>query len=204
MPVTRSRLVSALGRTFESRAFRPLAALIISAVALAASSCRDDLTDQLEPTKCPDQAVFQSAVSPYLERRCGTLDCHGASARPLRLYGRYGLRFHAQTGSPVTPACVDEAPNVPGGVATTPCELEANYFSVCNVDSAKMDEIAQNANIADESLLITKARATEKHKGGKVVNEADDPGNDCLLGWLAGGDAAKVEQACAEAIDRLE
>jgi hypothetical protein len=174
-------------RTSIRRAWTVLAAVGLTA---AASSCRDNL-DSSVINACPDPVVFQASVSPYLERRCGTLDCHGASARPLRLYGRYGLRHPGEN-------------NVSGGVATTDLEKEANYFSVCNVDAEKMNEIAQNANIADESLLITKARDAENHKGGKVVNEASDPGNDCLLGWLAGADPAKVEQACAAAIDRLE
>lgn len=166
--------------------------LVLGALGLAAiaSGCRDNLDAQVT-NLCPDPVVFQASVSPYLERRCGTLDCHGAGARPLRLYGRYGLRH-------------PEESNVTGGAATTDKEKLANYFSVCNVDAEKMHEIAQNGNVADESLLITKARGAENHKGGKVVNPTNDAGNDCLLGWLAGADQAKVEMACSAALEQLE
>lgn len=169
---------------------RPLLAALTSIGLVAiASGCRDNLGDKVT-NLCPDPDVFKASVSPYMERRCGTLDCHGGLARPLRLYGRYGLRHPGEN-------------NVSGGAATTDAELSANYFAVCNVDAEKMDEIAQNGNVADESLIVTKARGLEKHKGGKVVNETNDPGNDCLLGWLVGADAAVVADACQRAIDQL-
>jgi hypothetical protein len=166
-----------------------LAALTALGLAAVVSSCRDNLGEKVT-NLCPDQAVFQASVSPYMERRCGTLDCHGGIARPMRLYGRSGLRHPGES-------------NVSGGAGTTAAELDANYFSVCNVDAEKMDQIANNGNVADESLLITKARGAEKHKGGTVVNETNDPGNDCLLGWLVGADEAIVADACQRAVDAL-
>jgi hypothetical protein len=41
---------------------------------------------------CPSEDGFR-VVSQVIERRCGTLDCHGDPARSFRVYGRTGLRL---------------------------------------------------------------------------------------------------------------
>ncbi|MBK8253856.1 MAG: hypothetical protein IPK82_14480 [Polyangiaceae bacterium] len=152
-----------------------------------AASCRDNL-DATVINKCPSQEVFEQSVSPFLERRCGTLDCHGGIARPMRLFGQLGLRHAGED-------------NVSGGKPTTTLELSANYTSVCNVDAEKMNESVDDfGNQAENLLLVTKARGTEKHKGGKVVSE-NDAGDRCLRGWLKGED---VTDACQEAVDQLD
>ncbi|MFO0588883.1 MAG: hypothetical protein U0441_15140 [Polyangiaceae bacterium] len=169
-------------------------ALFVSSVAavcgLFAASCAKDLNATVT-NACPSQDVFQQSVSPYMERRCGTLDCHGGIARPMRLFGKLGLRHPDEN-------------NIPGGKATTTVELDANYTSVCGIEPEKMnDTVANLGNSADELLMIRKARGLEKHKGGKVVNEADHADN-CMLGWLRGDKAATVDQECAAAIADLQ
>ncbi|MEZ4302386.1 MAG: hypothetical protein R3B70_46090 [Polyangiaceae bacterium] len=164
-----------------------LAALGFLGLVAVAPGCRDNLDDTVTG-KCPSQAVFEQSVSPFLERRCGTLDCHGSIARPMRLFGQLGLRH-------------PDEDNVSGGALTTAVELTANYTSVCNVDAEKMSESVDDfGNQAENLLLVTKARGLEKHKGGKVVSE-NDAGDRCLRGWLKGED---VTQACQDAVDQLQ
>src|SRR5437899_1300392 len=67
----------------------------------------------------PDRKSFES-VGLYLDKTCGTLDCHGHIARNLKLYGYYGLRF---------------APDdFPGGSDTSERELDADYRSVVGLE----------------------------------------------------------------------
>lgn len=166
-----------------------LAALGLLGTTSLVAGCRSDLAET-KTYACASQPLFEDHVSPYLERRCATLDCHGGIARPMRIYGQLGLRHP------------DEA-NVSGGKATTAAELAANYASVCNLEPEKMnDAVANFGNTAEELLLIRKARGEEKHKGGKVVNEADHADN-CLKMWLQGNEAA-TEAECAAAVKQLE
>jgi hypothetical protein len=170
------------------QAFGVLAA-VTAVTAGVFTGCRGDL-DATVTNACPSQAVFEQSVSPFLERRCGTLDCHGGVARPMRLFGRFGLRHPGED-------------NFSGGAATTDVELAANYTSVCGVDAERMNESVENfGNNAAELLVVAKARGAEKHKGGKIVNEGD-AGDKCLLGWLQGEqvvDPADVAAACADAL----
>lgn len=175
------------------QALYAIAAVTLFGAAAVAAGCRDNL-DATVTNACPSQDVFEQSVSPFLERRCGTLDCHGGIARPMRLFGQLGLRHPGED-------------NISGGKSTTAVELTANYFSVCNVDAEKMDESVKNfGNNAATLLLVTKARGAEKHKGGQVVAEGDS-GDKCLLGWLQGEevvDPADVAEACAAAVEQLK
>ena len=64
---------------------------------VATSSCLGDTATGIVTTAC---VPFDSQdltdpfvnVSEVLERRCATLDCHGAASRPLRIYGNAGPR----------------------------------------------------------------------------------------------------------------
>lgn len=171
---------------------RALVAMALATIAVAVASCAGEL-EGTEINACPSKEIFQESVSPYMERRCGTLDCHGGIARPMRLYGQLGLRHP------------DEA-NIVGGKPTTQLELDANYSTVCTLDPEKMNESVQDlGNSAEELLLIHKARGIEKHKGGIVVTEGDH-GDQCLLVWLRGDkkEAPLVASECAAAIEPLK
>jgi hypothetical protein len=130
----------------------------------------------------PSAASFP-AVSAFLEQRCGTLDCHGQVGRSLRLYGFVGLRLDPN--------------DVPGGRATTPDEVDANYQSVVGLEPEVLAAVVQDGGARPERLtLVRKARGTEHHKGGALVTPGDAQ-DRCLTSWLAG---AVDESACADAL----
>ena len=150
---------------------------------------------------CPSESVFTglwpdggapagAAVSEYMTRRCGTLDCHGTVTQPMRLYGRLGLRDPAEL-------------NVSGGKATTPLELTDSYVAVCSIQPEQTNAAVLDDGASGELLLIVeKARGIEAHKGGQVVTEGS-PGDNCIAGWLREDDPAMVAAACQTAIDGL-
>jgi hypothetical protein len=169
-----------------------VAAIALAALAATGSSCATDLNGT-EINACPDADLYKQNVSPFMERRCGTLDCHGGISRPMRLYGQLGLRT------------LDEN-NTAGGLPTTEAELSANYSAVCNLDPEKMTESVMNlGNSAGELLILRKARGLEKHKGGKVVNEGDH-GDACILTWLKGNpnDTDLLVSECAAEVKQLK
>jgi hypothetical protein len=112
----------------------------------------------------------QVGVSTFLERRCGSLDCHGQAGRPLRLYSQRGLRL-----------AVDD---VPGGLATSADELRANYDSLSGLEPELLTEVVSEGGVRPERLLfIKKPRLLEGHKGGAAIVAGDD-GDNCLTSWL--------------------
>ncbi len=145
---------------------------------LSAQACQVDLAPNT--IACPPIEDFP-IVSQLLENKCGTLDCHGNDARPLRLYSQYGLRFPGddQTGEIYS-----------GNLAapTTPEEIARNYFAVCGLEPEKMAyvqvEEADPEELAEELTLVRKPRLTEKHKGGRIWDrgKVDDR---CLVNWIA-------------------
>ena len=177
-----------------------IAAVVFGALAGLASGCLGEGATATQTFKCPSRESFTGepeggganvqAVSAFMERRCGTLDCHGSALRPMRLLGRYGLRDPAQH-------------NVTGGAATTAAEIDENYAAVCNVEPEQMDKAAADFGQSAEKLLILqKARGVEGHKGGAIVVQGT-PGDDCLLGWLRGDKLSSVAPRCQEAIGGL-
>jgi hypothetical protein len=155
--------------------------------------CRDDLVSD-KPLLCPDPALYSEAVQPYVEKRCGTLDCHGSTQRPLRIYGQFGLRHPVET-------------HVSGGEPTTPAELDANYLSFCGLEPERMAEALDDLGAsADRLKIVAKARGLMNHKGGRVVEEGD-PGDRCLSGWvgkISTEDAARVRAECKAALEILK
>ena len=75
---------------------------LMSAVTFAAGpACDTPNPTEITEVDAPSYDQFkgvnitatQAGVSRLLEKRCGTLDCHGQVGRSLRLYGQFGLRF---------------------------------------------------------------------------------------------------------------
>lgn len=166
-----------------------LAVMALSLGVLSSSSCVGE--GELEDFACPNHDVFVQAVSPYLERRCGTLDCHGQMTRPMRIYGQFGLRHPDEN-------------NFSGGAGSTALERDANWAAVCNVDPEPMQQVTLDRGLsADKLLLVNKARGLERHKGGKIVNE-QDAGDRCILSWLRLLPAAQVKAECDSAIQPLK
>ena len=118
----------------------------------------------------PEQAFFRE-VSDALEPRCSTLDCHGSTARNLRLYAGRGLRL--------------DPAHVSGTDATTDAEYDANYRAVVGLEPEIMDEVVREGGREPERLtLLRKARGAEKHSPGAVI-VAGDAADRCILEWLA-------------------
>jgi hypothetical protein len=167
-----------------------IGALLVAALALVSSSCLEDPSAR-RVFSCPDRQVFALYVSPMMERRCGTLDCHGSDFRPMRLYGEIGLRHPAEL-------------NYAGGDATTPLELGQNYRAICSLEPEAVDEVAKDpgGQSVNRLLLVRKARGQEAHKGGKVFNPFDNS-DLCVVGWLRGDNPKSVREACQNALDQL-
>jgi hypothetical protein len=176
--------------------------IVVAAVgALASPGCLGEEATATQVFACPNKVVFTgvppapafpvAAVSGYMERRCGTLDCHGAATIPMRLYGQFGRRLP------------DEG-NVPGGAPTTAAELDANYATACSIEPEKTAEQVENfGQKAEELLIVRKARGIEGHKGGTIVKEGD-PGDQCIVGWLRGLQLDAVSKACQDAIGLID
>jgi hypothetical protein len=165
---------------------RALAIVVVGAAAclLFGGGCQVSL----EPNEvvCPPIEDFKP-VSTLLEQRCGTLDCHGNDARPLRIYGQYGLRFVGPDDDPD----VLYSGNLSQG--TTDLEIQRNYFSVCGLEPEKMSMVT----------MVRKPRLAEKHKGGRIWDQGKVE-DRCLVGWIQGDFEPGMmdPQDCEEAVER--
>ncbi len=138
--------------------------------ALGTTSCLSDADIEPAQFDCPSAQNFE-AVSQVLERRCGTLDCHGSSSRPLRMAGRNGYRLSEF--------------NRVGLDSTTPDEIEHNRQSVCGLEPERMSAVL--AGDADPTVLtvVRKPTLMEAHKGGRVWLDST-AGFKCFASWLEG------------------
>ncbi len=158
--------------TSNARLFAALALTIGSGLVFA--SCVDAAA--VITVKCPPEEDFKK-VSPVLEQRCGTLDCHGNPGRPLRIYGSIGLRAPDKNEA--------KNPNYyPGGSEpTTDNEISLNYRAVCALEPEIMAEVVSGTKKVEQLTLVRKPRLSEKHKGGRVWDQGK-PGDRCLTDWL--------------------
>jgi hypothetical protein len=134
--------------------------------------------DELAITKnnCPSGNDFP-IVSQVFERRCGSLDCHGETYRPFRVYGRYGLR---------KPDSSLGGGDVSGGmVETTDAEMEANRESACGLEPERMANVLAGKLEVTDLTLVRKPRLLEAHKGGQVTPKTS-PGYACITSWIQG------------------
>lgn len=152
--------------------------------------------------ECADPEEFRS-VSPVLEKRCGTLDCHGKLARPLRIYGQGGLRL--ATAEEINDFNVArENETYSGGKATTDEEIEANWRSVCGLEPEMMARVVSGEEDPLKLIFLSKPIGPDieggtTHKGGAVFIKGG-PGFDCVRSWLLG----EVSPAdCTEATNDL-
>ena len=121
----------------------------------------------------PDFATYRDFVDPYLQRRCGTLDCHGQPGRAYRLYGFTGFRLYNL-----------DAGLVSGQQATTPEEIVANYQAAVALEPEEMSRlIATQGTDPNKLILLRKALEIERHKGGPAMSK-DDDGYRCVVAWL--------------------
>jgi hypothetical protein len=120
---------------------------------------------------------YVALVHPVLERRCGSIDCHGALPRGLRVYGQTGLRLPNDVGL------------VPGGGATTLEEKRATYESIVALQPERTNALLlkepRTPADAYQLSLLTKATATERHRGGPSLLRGE-PAEQCIVTWLVG------------------
>ena len=134
----------------------------------------------------PDATSFVP-VAQLLDVRCGSLDCHGTTARNLRLYGSAGLRFSA-SDRPLMPMC------------DTADEIKQDYDSVVGLEPETMNDVVADHGADPERLtMVRKARGVEAHKGGTIWATGSD-GDTCLTSWLA---AEVNPTACANGMARV-
>jgi hypothetical protein len=170
----------------------PAAALIVPALFLATCSGYDAtaVTRVTGPPFGDGGADFRP-VSAVVERRCGTLDCHGQIVRPLLIYGQYGLRLDGGTaddggGDDGGAEGGANGGDYPGGLLpTTPAELIANFQSMCGLEPEILGQVVAGQAPPEALTLVRKPRLAEKHKGGLVWNKGDD-GDVCMVSWLMG------------------
>ncbi|MEM9695458.1 MAG: hypothetical protein AAGA56_23135 [Myxococcota bacterium] len=154
-------------------------------IALGALGCEE--TGQQTEIACGpagEDFVDFAPVSLVLERRCGTLDCHGSFARPLRIYGAGGLRKVSGEQLEAPDQLRDEG-LVSGGVGTTIAEFEANYRSLCGVEPEKTTEVILGERAPEDLLILRKPLLIERHKGSQLFLPGG-AGANCLTCWLLG------------------
>lgn len=124
----------------------------------------------------PDYPTYRDYVDTYIQRRCGTLDCHGQPGRAFRVYGYQGLRpFDAGEG---------KEPLVSGQQATTEGEIIANYQAAVALEPEEMSRlIATQGAEPNKLMLLRKPLKLERHKGGPAMAE-NDQGYKCVVAWL--------------------
>lgn len=145
-------------------------------VASAAFACSSAPADARIGVTTPDRAQFDP-VGKFLVRRCGELDCHGATTRNLQIFGCEGLRLSDAD----TPRCRST-----GGKDTTAAELDATYRSLVGLEPAVMSAVVQGRGAHPELLtFVRKPRGTEAHKGGVLITPGDSQ-DVCITSWLAG------------------
>jgi len=142
----------------------------------------------------PDSNSFiTNDVSLFMERRCGSLDCHGQTGRPMRLYSVWGLRLDTGTNGARDTS------------ATTDKERLENYRAVVGLEPERLEEIfttpsGELPNFDNYQLLLKPLDIVGggvRHKGGPVLRQTtSDDGWVCLSGWVT-NNADKV--ACDNA-----
>jgi len=146
---------------------------------LTLSSCSPEPDrDQTTLVITPDLDTYVNNVDSYLNRRCGSLDCHGQPGRAYRIYSSRGFRL---------PSLLDGS-LVSGEQATDPAERLANFQALVALEPEGMSRfMASNRQDDDDApkdlLFMRKALKVERHKGGTAMAEGD-PGWRCVVAWL--------------------
>lgn len=134
----------------------------------------------------PDYPTYKEYVDSYIQRRCGTLDCHGQSGRAYRVYGRQGFRLYNV-----------DAGLISGEQATTEDEIRANYQAAVALEPEEMSRVmATQGADPNRLLLLRKPLRLERHKGGPAMSE-NDAGYRCVVAWLR----VRVVRPTADGID---
>lgn len=123
---------------------RPPAASCASGAPAVEIRCPEDrLGPAPSRTQAAGDVIAQGGVHELLARRCGSLDCHGSSARQLRVWSRTGMRLGGR---------------LVGREPTSEEEIQATFDSVASLDPG---------------LVLDKARGRADHGGGTLVFVGD-------------------------------
>jgi hypothetical protein len=176
-----------------------LATLLASGGALIGSCAATPSTSQVTTIVAPDYRAFEGnpkapltapvpGVHTFLERRCGTLDCHGQVGRPFRLFSQNGLRALNDSGI------------VSGELSQpdTPEEVYANYLAAIGLQPEEMSRVVSGDDPPTDLLLVTKPTAMDVHKGGQVIT-VGDVSYVCLTTWLTLSSPATASERSANA-----
>ena len=120
-----------------------------------------------------DGTANNVGVHAFIERRCGSLDCHGQAGRPFRVYSGTGLRLENDAGL------------VSGSGPTTPDEVLATYEALISIQPEQLQLVLEGNAVPTTLLIVAKPLQLQTHKGGPVL-AASDSGDRCLEGWLVG------------------
>jgi hypothetical protein len=166
---------------------KPVRFATLSRVALAAllpflAGCSGPPNEE-ETISLPSQEQF-APVGYVFGAHCGTLDCHGAPARNLRIYGINGHRLGAS--------------DVTGFGGTTEEELRATYESIVALQPERLAAIVQaGGEPAGDWLVLGKARGRIAHTGGQQFVPGQAP-DTCVTSWLAGRFDDAFRNACEQ------
>jgi hypothetical protein len=154
----------------------PLLALfaVVLGLAGALASCSSIAADRRIGVDAPDEGSFSApgSVGDFLERRCGTLECHGQMGRNLRIWGATGMRLSDAD----IPAFTKP---------TTADEYRATYRSLVGLEPTVMSAVVDGRGGPELLTFVRKARGLEAHKGGQLIMAGDDQ-DVCVTSWLSG------------------
>jgi len=154
--------------------------------AIACASTPDSSSTPELAVRGLDETTYAAAVQPVIERRCGSLDCHGKLARGLRVYGENSLRLAGGDGGTVV-----------GGGATTAAEAQATFDSIIGLQPEQTNDFVARSHDPYSLLLLTKPLQLERHRGGISLRKGE-PAEVCIRTWLLGSvDAAACEKGAS-------
>ncbi len=147
------------------------ASLLIAGALVLASGCNGPTGNDRHVIDLPAPETF-APVADMLGGHCGSLDCHGSSARAFRVYSVNGLRLNPS--------------DVCGLGSVTPDEQVATYYSFIGVEPELTAQVIKEGGARPERLtVIRKARGSEHHKGGAAIHR-NGTADQCFTRWLAG------------------
>jgi hypothetical protein len=156
-----------------------IARWVIAAAAVWTVACSNVPSDARIGVTAPSGSEQDFAlVGDFLGHRCGSLDCHGAIGRNLRIWSCEGMRLDPST----YPQCSRRL----GGTGTTPDEHLETYRSIVGLEPAVMTTVlAGHVQHPELLTFVRKMRGLEAHKGGTLVTPGD-PQDVCITSWLQG------------------
>jgi len=164
-----------------------LSSLVIGASLVACSGPDKGTLERKVSTRASPGSFRGAGVSTVLEKRCGSLDCHGAIGRNLRIYSANGLRLPNDAGLKS------------GAGDTTIDEITANYQSIMTLEPEIMNSVVADGLDPEQLLVLKKPLELEKHKGGAAIRKSDDA-ERCIVSWLQEDPVSPIDKgACARA-----